>query len=173
MGSGENGSCQRERHCNMPKIKSEVSVSMAVLLIALAASASCLGCGSDQATGDRVVTTFRSFKAKSVGGCLKRAGATQATSPKDLKFLAEAEGNDEVQKPGFVYDRSENLVVRLWSQIGFEGSRPRWTVWFAQPFNKSYSPRGILDEESRKSYVMYSVHPSMVQRKKQERCLHF
>jgi hypothetical protein len=141
-------------------------------VIALAAGASFWGCGSDKASGDRVVTT-KTFKPKSVGGCLKRAGAAQATSPEDLKFLSEAEANDEVQKPGFVYDRSENLVVRLWSQIGFEGSPPKWTVWFGQPGSKSSSPSEIVDEESTRSYVMYSVHPSMMQRKRLERCLHF
>jgi len=145
---------------------------VAVLVIALAAGASFWGCGSDMASGDRAATV-RTFKSKSVGGCLKRAGAKQATSPDDLKFLSEAEANDEVQKPGFVYDRSENLVVRLWSQIGFEGSPPKWTVWFGQPFGKSHSPSEIADEQSTKSYVMYSVHPSAMQRKRLERCLHF
>jgi len=158
----------------MPKIKTEVRVSVAVLVIALVVGASFWGCGSDSASGERVVTTPRTFKPKSVGICLKRVGAAQATSPEDLKFLSEAEANDEVQKPGFVYDRSEKLVVQLWSQIGFEGSPPsRWTVWFGQPGSKSSSPREIVDEESTKSYVMYSVHPSPKQRRKLERCLHF
>jgi len=156
----------------MPKIKAELRVAVTVLIIALAACASFWGCASDMANGDHAVTV-RAFKPKSVGGCLKRAGAAQATSPRDLRFLSEAEANDEVQKPGFVYDRSENLVVRLWSQIGFEGSPPKWTVWFGQPFGKPHSPSEIVEEGSAKSYVMYSVHPSMMKRKKLERCLHF
>lgn len=156
----------------MPKIKVKVKVSVAVLVVALAAGASFWGCGSDTASGDQAVTS-RTFKPKSVGSCLKRAGAAQATSPGDLKFLSEAEANDEVQKPGFVYDRSENLVVRLWSQIGFEGSSPKWTIWFGQPFGKSHSPSEIVEDGSAKSYVMYSVHPSVMKRKKLERCLHF
>ena len=157
----------------MPKIKAEFRFRVAVLAIAFAAGACVWGCGSDSASGERVATTPRSFKPKSVGACLKRAGATQATSTEDLKFLSEAEANDEVQKPGFVYDRYENLVVRLWSQIGFEGSRPKWTIWFGQPFGKEHSPSEIVDEDSTKSYVMYSVHPSVMQRKRLERCLHF
>jgi hypothetical protein len=109
--------------------------------------------------------------AHSIQRCLDRHGARKADSMDDLDFLARAEEKDDVDKPGFIYDKAASIVVHVWTGSSFEGRPAPWMIWIGQPFGEERTPEEIVVERPKKSYVMYVTSSS--KRRQAERCLHF
>lgn len=109
--------------------------------------------------------------AHSIQRCLARHGASQAENVVELNFLAKAEKEDDVSKPGFAYDKAASIVVHVWTGSSFEGRPAPWMIWVGQPFGKDRTPQEIVAEKPKKSYVMYVR--SAKQRKSPESCITF
>lgn len=145
-------------------------------LVALAAGLVFLSaCGSsqnEQATAAMKQTqSLGHFPVHSIQRCLARHGARQAENVIELNFLAKAEKEGDVSKPGFAYDKAVSIVVHVWSGSSFEGQPAPWMIWVGQPFGKDRTPQEIVAEQPRKSYVMYVR--SAKQRKSAESCITF
>jgi hypothetical protein len=97
----------------------------------------------------------------------------RAASSDELQFLGDAEGNDEVQEPGFAYDRKAKIVVSIVEQSPSAGASSRWAVWVAQPFGESLSPYEIVDSDPPHSYVMFIDDASRKVSKGTEGCITF
>lgn len=131
------------------------------------------GCGG-QHHGDSVHRDLSAeFVRGTVGACLVHAGAIRATSSDELQFLKNAEGNDEVQEPGFAYDRKAKIIVSLIEQSPGAGASSQWTVWVAEPFGKSLSPFEVVDSNPPHSYVMFVDNASRGVSKGAARCITF
>lgn len=147
------------------RVKS-VSLFLTASVVALGA------CGGQQSDAtSRDLST--EFAHGTVGACLVHAGATRAGSADELQFLKDAEGNDEVQEPGFAYDRRAKINVSIIDQSPSAGASLRWTVWVAQPFGKSLSPYEIVDSDPPHSYVMFINNASAKVSKGTGRCITF
>jgi hypothetical protein len=147
-------------------------------VVALAAVLAFLSaCGSSQdeqasASTNRAQSQARSqAPAHSIQRCLARHGARQAENVVELNFLAKAEKEDDVSKPGFAYDKAASIVVHVWTGSSFEGRPAPWMIWVGQPFGKDRTPQEIVAEKPKKSYVMYVR--SAKQRKSAESCITF
>jgi len=145
-------------------------------LVALAAGLAFLSaCGSSQ-NGQATAAMKQAqplvhFPAHSIQRCLARHGARQAENVIELNFLAKAEKEDDVSKPGFAYDKAASIVVHVWTGSSFEGRPAPWMIWIGQPFSKDRTPQEIVAEKPKKSYVMYVR--SAKQRKSAESCITF
>jgi hypothetical protein len=109
--------------------------------------------------------------AHSIQRCLTQHGARKAGNVIELNFLAKAEEDDEVSKPGMAYDKAALIVVHVWTGSSFEGRPAPWMLWIGQPFGKDRTPQEIVAEKPKKSYVMYVR--SAKQRKSAESCITF
>jgi hypothetical protein len=109
--------------------------------------------------------------AHSIQRCLSEHGARQAGNVVELNFLAKAEEEDDVSKPGMVYDKAASIVVHVWTGSSFEGHPAPWMVWIGQPFGKDRTPQEIVAEKPKKSYVMYVR--TAKKRKSAESCITF
>jgi hypothetical protein len=146
-------------------------------LVALAAGLAFLSaCGSSQneqatAAMKQEAQPLVHFPAHSIQQCLARHGARQAENVIELNFLAKAEKEDDVSKPGFAYDKTMSIVVHVWTGSSFEGRPAPWMIWVGQPFGKDRTPQEIVAEKPKKSYVMYVR--SSKQRKSAASCITF
>jgi hypothetical protein len=129
-------------------------------------------CGSSQ-TDAHTASVRTKLAPGSIGACLKRAGAARATTVDSLSFLADAEDNDEVSKPGIAYDSKVGAILRIWSQTPFEAQPPTWIVWIAQPQGESLSPFEIVEASPKRSYVMFVNRPTRIVRKRVNTCINF
>lgn len=109
--------------------------------------------------------------AHSIQRCLARHGARQAENVVELNFLARAEREDDVSKPGFAYDKAASIVVNVWTGSSFEGRPAPWMIWIGQPLGKDRTPQEIVAEKPKKSYVMYVR--AAKRRKSAESCITF
>jgi hypothetical protein len=134
-------------------------------------------CGSSQDEQASASTKQARLQARSqmpvhsIQRCLARHGARQAENVVELNFLAKAEEEDDVSKPGFAYDKAASIVVHVWTGSSFEGRPAHWMIWVGQPFGKDRTPQEIVAEKPKKSYVMYVR--STKQRKSAESCITF
>ena len=146
-------------------------------VVALAAGLAFLSaCGSSQ--NDQATAAMKQgaqplvhSPAHSIQRCLARHGARQAENVIELNFLARAEKEDDVSKPGFAYDKRMSIVVHVWTGSSFEGRPAPWMVWIGEPFGEDRTPQEIVAEKPKKSYVMYVR--SAKQRKRAEGCITF
>lgn len=145
---------------------------VAVLMALSVASLAFVACSSGTGRSSLTSPDHR-IAPHSIEACLHRAGATIATSQRELQFLSQAESRDEVSKVGFVWDKIANVFVRIWQATTFEGHPPAWTIWFGQPFSNNGSPMEIVQGGTRNSYVAFVNHPSAQLRQLVDRCVRF
>jgi len=102
--------------------------------------------------------------------CLLQAGAAKAGSVGQLGFIKRAEEEDEVAKPGFVWDKVTRTFVWLWETASSEGRPPKWAIWFGQPFGGDLEPFEIIEEDPPKTFVLFVRNPTPTQWKKMNWC---
>jgi hypothetical protein len=143
------------------------------LTLFLVAPAIALGACGGQQSDAKSRDLSAEFAHGTIGACLVDAGAIRADSSKELQFLENAESEDEVQEPGFAYDRKAKIIVSIVEQSPGAGSTAQWTVWVAQPFGKSFSPAAIVDSNPPHSYVMFINNVSHKVSSEVEKCITF
>ena len=128
---------------------------MAAMLMAMVGVA----CGTTEGVAESSTSPLVAPKKGSMEACLLSAGAKRAGNEAQLAFLKRAEAEDEVDKPGFVFDKVTKTIVRLWETAASEGRTPEWAVWFGQPFEDDREPLDIVKERPPKSFVAFVRNP--------------
>jgi hypothetical protein len=139
-------------------------------LLLLVCAMALLGCGSEAGTS-AASGTSEVAQTSEIAGCLERAGASSATSPKDLGFLRTAEEKGSVSKVGLMFDKKTRQIVRKWTAATFENKPAEWSVWFAQPLNTNFSPLELVDAQAENDFVMFVLRPSRRQQAMATACL--
>ena len=70
-------------------------------------------------------------------------------------MLVKAEEEDNVDKPGFAYDKAASVVVDIWTGSSVENRPALWMLWIGHPFGEKLTPEEIVVDKPPRSYVMY------------------
>jgi len=131
-------------------------------------------CGADSSSGEPTQAVAPVATAKlannSVEGCLVRAGARVVTEESQLVFLRAAQDLDQVDAPGFMFDKPTRTLVQLWETSGTEGGAPNWAVWFGQRFGGELDPFEIVNRKPQGSFVVFVKNPPPRQWKRLDKC---
>jgi len=134
-----------------------IPVAVSFILMAMAM----IACGTANSSGgSESISASAKPKKGSMEACLLAAGAKKAVNRSQLAFLERAEDENEVDKPGLVFDKVTKTVVRLWETKASENRPPDWAVWFGQPFESDLEPLEIVDEHPAESFVVFAENPS-------------
>jgi hypothetical protein len=95
---------------------------------------------------------------ETIEGCLIEVGVQFAVAPQNIAFLYRERRKGDVLVQGVGFEEETRVVVKVLTAK--HGGSARWTIWYAQPFPGSLSPRQVIEQSPPRSYVAFKVRPT-------------